>query len=113
VWRQIGGTWTVVRSVAAPPDHPWIDSPEPFVWSGRTYAIFVAMEGRTADLRTPSEVWIVSLDPASPSFAQRVCGAEVMERRDPEFWGGARPWAWYTQATGNQRILHRCEVPLP
>lgn len=105
--REDGGAWSELAVIPAPPAWPYVLSPEPFVWNGRSYISFLASrEADTAD-NAEATVWFVSLDD-NPLVLRRVSPADGQERKDPEPFlvPGAQPRIYWADLDGRQRWLH-------
>jgi hypothetical protein len=74
--------WTVVREVPPPPGG-LMQSPEPFVYAGRSY-MFMGMS--ISPNLFSSEIWIASIDPAQPVFKRISENTPLRSRGDPEFF---------------------------
>lgn len=113
VYRQVGGVWTPVHTIRPPGAFPFVVSPEPFEWNGRSYISFLASRGARNTDDGDAEVWIAALDPAVP-LLRRVSLTSVGVRKDPEaYTGGAQPWVYYTRVRANrQREIRRCDLGL-
>ncbi|MCB9681042.1 MAG: hypothetical protein H6733_06175 [Alphaproteobacteria bacterium] len=107
---QAGGTWTT-WDIRGPAGFPFIVSPEPFVYNGASYIVFVA----TRDYNTNSDghIYLARVEPGGLP-PRRVSGNGMKTRRDPEFFlTGTRPVVFYVEApNGAERILRRANTGL-
>jgi hypothetical protein len=88
--------WKAVLSYQAPEGNK-IWSPEPFVYSGRSF-IFMSNTAPRQNIRT--EVWIASADPANPLFRRITPSDPVVQRTDPEvFVTDMGPLIYYNSFT--------------
>jgi hypothetical protein len=113
VFREVGGEWTEWHTLRMPPGHPYVISPEPFVWDGRTYLSVLASKATRNFLSSSdSEVWVLSLDPARP-LAQRLSVDTGNPIKDPEpVVSGPVPRIYYTEHADGLRLTWRSEPPL-
>lgn len=90
--------WTLVNLIAMPPDRPYVWSPEPFVYNGRSYIFFVVSSSPNAsDLSVPTQIAITGIDPQKPSF-RMLTNDSINERvrMDPEYFITAHgPFIYY------------------
>lgn len=92
VYRQRAGVWLLVNTINAPDlasTTGRLYSPEPVVYKGRSY---VAMQ-LSAGLRfSPSDIWVVAVDPARPLARQvSIRSSSPRIRNEPE---------WYHDSSG-------------
>jgi hypothetical protein len=113
IYREVRGVWTPVKTITAPPGLPYIVSPEPLEWNGRSYISFLATTGARNFDNGLAQIWIASLDPRD-DFIRRVSDAPLVVRKDPEpFVGGVRPWVYYSKVLPDgRRQMRRCELGL-
>ncbi|MCB0689530.1 MAG: hypothetical protein KDC53_23485, partial [Saprospiraceae bacterium] len=94
VWRQdTNGNWidwTEIHSFI--PELPDLDSPEPFVYKGRSYLLITSRTALSQNLSTESVIWVATIDPSLPSdqkIEQQIISQEYMPnaisvKADPE-----------------------------
>ena len=113
VYRLQGGSWTPVKEIAGPPGFPFIISPEPLTWDGRSYVSFLASKGSVNLDNGEAQVWLAALSPADP-LIRLISAPNAVVRKDPEsYTAGARPWVYYSRILANgQRVIRRCELGL-
>lgn len=112
VYRQIAGTWTPTLTIPMPPGLPYVVSPEPFTYNGRSYVSYISSNKPLNSDNGEAVVWIATVDPTAP-FMRRISQATSVVRKDPEsYTGGARPFVYYTLADGGRSRLRRCELGL-
>jgi hypothetical protein len=110
VYRQIGRRWRKIHTIKPPSTRPYIYSPEPFVYNGKSYVSLVSLDN--LDKTGPADVWIAGIDP-TVSFYRQVSASTTMDRRDPEFFITARGgFIYYTDVAPNGSIIHRCDTGL-
>lgn len=119
VYRDDGaGGWIEHKVITMPPGYPFVVSPEPFTWDGRSYISFLASQGARNFDNGDSTVWVASIDPADP-YPRLISDPQPVERKDPEpYGGGAEPWIYYTELLpGGDREIRRTapgvDVPFP
>jgi hypothetical protein len=113
-WRRVGGVWQPQRQITMPPAFPFVISPEPFEWDGRSYVSFLASQEPLNSDNGRSVVYVATLIPQAGDAYRLISNSTPMIRKDPESYvGGARPWVYYTEVhPSGRRILHRCELGL-
>jgi hypothetical protein len=113
VWRRVGGVWVANRRITMPPAYPYVVSPEPFEFSGRSYVSYIASTEPLNSGNGRAVVYVASLIPGN-DVIRRVSDDGPMIRKDPEsYTGGVRPWIYYSEITATgQRLIHRCETGL-
>lgn len=93
VWRQdANGNWVIWTKIQSiDPEFPDIDSPEPFVYKGRSYVLLTSRTQISGNLDTKSFVWIQSIDPSLPIaeqvtrvVSQELIPGKVSAKADPE-----------------------------
>lgn len=82
-------TWQVYQRIRGTTDYPYIYSPEPFVYQGKSYIFFeLASAPHQLGKFAPSQIAMSGIDPNAPSF--RVLTGDVAPnlhaRRDPEYY---------------------------
>lgn len=106
------GGWVLHDTITGPPGHPFIVSPEPFVVGGQSYIAFLASKMPLNEHDGRSEVWVVDIDPDT-QWARRVSDGSVAVIKDPEpIVFGDQAFVYYSEAVGQRRVLHRCDVGL-
>lgn len=94
LYRKTGGQWAVAHTIKAP-RHLKIQSPEPFVYNGRSYAFMQMAAGGDS---FASEIWIANLDAANPLFRRVSDDGVFRARTDPEvFVTGRGPLLYYNR----------------
>jgi hypothetical protein len=112
LYRLTDGVWTPTYTVQAPPGVPYVVSPEPFTFGGRSYVSFVASQKPLNVDNGIAVVYVASLDPTAP-LLRRVSPATELIRKDPEVWtGGDRPWLYYSLVTDGISRVRVCELGL-
>lgn len=113
VWRHVGGAWVANRRITMPPAYPYVVSPEPFEYNGRSYVSYIASTEPLNSGNGRAVVYVASLIPGN-DVVRRVSDDSVMIRKDPEsYTGGVRPWIYYSEITASGlRLIHRCETGL-
>lgn len=94
VWRQDTNgkwiDWTEIHSFI--PELPDLDSPEPFVYKGRSYLLITSRTALSQNLSTESVIWVATIDPSLPSdqkIGQQIISQEyipdaISVKADPE-----------------------------
>ena len=109
IFRKVGEEWVNIYTIVPPSDKPFIGSPEPFVFAGKSYVSFTAAKQIIdrwpyAIPIGPTELWFAAVDPASPMFRRVDCRTPETRRIDPEpFITNQGPFIYYTEqdeATG-------------
>ncbi len=114
VYRLKRDKWSKIKTIApGGTAKPYYNSPEPFIYGGKSYLSFTANQLSALNGKSPSDVWIAATDPANP-LQRRVSDASAKTRSDPEsliLTGG--PVIYYVEITNTDlRILHRCTTGL-
>ncbi len=113
-------TWTLEAVIASPvPGKPFVKSPRPFVFEGKSYITFIVQPGPGRS--TAGEIWISDLEPdPGLRFMRKVSeGApnDTDVRFDPEtFLTTNGPIIYYTHVIGGVPVLRRAQtglVPAP
>ena len=93
--------WTLINTITAPSDVPYIATPEPFFHNGRTWLFMtLSRSKRASDVTVPTDLAITGIDPAKPSF-RRLTGKKspVRLRQDPEYFITANgPYLYFSRA---------------
>jgi hypothetical protein len=81
-------TWTEVVAIDAPPTLPYIWSPEPFVYNGKSYIFMqISSNPQASDFGTPTQIALTGVEPELPSFRMLTNDSSVRRvRMDPEFF---------------------------
>lgn len=85
IYRQIGGQWQRIYTIQ-PQSYHYIESPEPFVYNGKSYVFMVTKDNPDTTNRTdPSDVWIAGID-ANTRFYKQCSDSTKKVRKDPEYF---------------------------
>ncbi|HYP13722.1 MAG TPA: hypothetical protein VEQ63_07350 [Bryobacteraceae bacterium] len=115
------GEWEVYREIRSPdPNYPYLDSPEPIIFRGRSYVSFAAFQAQETDRILPSgssTIWIASID---GKFVRKVSvetrADYVTPKHEPEalaIRGGTRLVVYYNDGVvGGKRTLKVCQTGL-
>ncbi len=115
VYRQNDqGEWVQVETIApSATGYPFIISPEPFFYGGKSY---ISMQMSAADstaVNANSTVWFSTVNYGQrPDKYRQVSASTPLVRQDPEtFPGDTTIWEYYTERlkNGTHRI-HRCDT---
>ncbi|MFY9509692.1 MAG: hypothetical protein WAQ05_01790 [Rubrivivax sp.] len=106
LYRQLLGSdglrrWTVVKTVTAPAEVPYLATPEPFVHNGRTYVFMTLSSSKGAsDITVPTRLALTGIDPAVDDFRQLTdASSPVRLRQDPEYFITAQgPFLYFSRA---------------
>ncbi|WP_287131125.1 hypothetical protein [Candidatus Cyanaurora vandensis] len=113
MYRFLNGAWTRFNSLKPPSPRPYLLSPEPLVYGGKSYVFALASNGFKTSQREPSDVWLMAVDPANPLYRQVSNPDLVLVRADPEYFTTTLgPWIYYSQRQGSRRLTHRCSTGL-
>ncbi len=121
--------WVKFNQFVIPTNYPYILSPEPFVYKGKSYISLVASPvSQVQNRRYPSVVWIAGIDPNAPSFRQVSKGKDTSQRQginrnNPKafFLADGKPYIYYQEVTsttnsygvvGGTRVVHLCTTGL-
>lgn len=110
-------TWVLEVEIESPdPAKPYVGSPRPFVFEGKSYIVFMAESDPFAT--DEADIWIADLDPDPLTrFYRKVSGDEPGIRFDPEtFVTNNGPIIYYSQPGGSILNLRRAQtglVPTP
>jgi hypothetical protein len=109
-------TWERELSIESPsPDKPFIKSPRPFVFEGKSYIVFLVQPEPVTS--TSAEVWISDLNPEPEQrFMRRVSAADPADqdiRFDPEtFVTTNGPIIYYSHVRDGLVVLRRAQTGL-
>lgn len=105
--------WVQEVEIESPnPAKPFVGSPRPFVFEGKSYIVFMAeVDPITTD---DADVWIADLDPDPLTrFYRKVSNDEPGVRLDPEtFVTTNGPIIYYSKPSGNILTLRRAQTGL-
>jgi hypothetical protein len=93
--------WTLVKTVKAPTNVPYIATPEPFVHNGRTWIYMTLSSSKGAsDITVPTQLALTGIDPAVNSFRRLTDDTSpVRLRQDPEYFiTGQGPQLYFSRA---------------
>lgn len=93
-------SWVLVNTIAPPPGLPYIWSPEPFVYNGKSWVIMQATSTSALDDYTvPTQLAITGIDPAVPSMRLLTNdNATQRLRMDPEYFVTTQgPFIYYNR----------------
>ncbi len=113
IYRKIHGKWTQINTIQSPyPTRPYLSSPEPFVYRGKSYISLMTKDSLNRSGGT-ADIWVVGINPTAP-FYRQVSAPTPMNRRDPESFITAKgAFIYYTEVTSSNRmIIHRCATGL-
>ena len=96
---QGGVRWKVVNSITMPPDAPYINSPEPFVFDGRSWIFFTLSADPNFHDFAPSLIAMTGIVPGTPSLQLLTSATQPRRaRRDPEYFITANgPYIYYNR----------------
>ncbi len=93
--------WTLVKTIRAPDETPFIATPEPFIHNGKTYVYMTASSSkRASDVTVPTHLALTGIDPAVDDFRMLTNElSPVRLRQDPEYFITAQgPFLYFTRA---------------
>ncbi len=103
--------WQILYTIAPPARYPYVLSPEPFTYGGRSY-VFMQMSQSPVQNNSPADIWLSTIDPALP-FYRQVSDTTTLERRDPEYFIlQTGPVIYYTEVRSGIRVIHRAATGL-
>lgn len=130
IWRSsskslnpLDGTFKLMTTIAPPNTRPYCDSPEPFVYKGKSYVFFVRSETNVKGGDALGDVYIANIVPdgdGNSTFVRQVSDPKPAFRKDPEFFtydperltnpDGKYPlFIYYTETLKDRsKIIHRC-----
>jgi hypothetical protein len=115
VYRQIGGKWTLQRTLQVPVIPPpgsrlTVFSAEPFSFGGRSYFSFAITFGTA--YQNPSWIYVMSID---GTYVEQVSDASNVARIDPEyFYTDEQVFIYYyTVEKGGRRRLYLSKLAPP
>jgi hypothetical protein len=114
IYRLINNQWTKVKTLQPPSKYNSVDSPEPFVYNGKSYISMLTVKGPQGVPKRyeGAQVWIAGIEPEFV-FYRRLNSNVGNPINDPEpftLQGGA--FVYYTDATQNKAIIHRLDTGL-
>ncbi|WP_218081439.1 DUF7948 domain-containing protein [Anthocerotibacter panamensis] len=114
IYRNIGGTWTMVEALRPPSDYAHIQSPEPFFFQGTTYVSIQMAASVNVEANSVADIWYGKVTYGlSPAFYRRVSGNGALIRKDPETLIGANQvYEYYTEVLNGRQTIHRCTTGL-
>jgi len=78
--------WTWIQELRPPASGPFMWSPEPFVYNGKSYiSMTMSTTNQQQGFNVPAEVWLTDLDPIDPTYRRLSSDVEV-NRKDPEVY---------------------------
>ena len=92
IYQQVGNVWDLMYLIALPTSRPFVHSPEPFVYEGKSYILMVAADqlgsgGSFPGIPVgPTEIWIAGIDSAQPFFRRIDDPGYEANRLDPEIY---------------------------
>ena len=92
VYQQSGNVWDLIYSFVLPTTKPFVHSPEPFVYEGKSYILLVAADqlGSGGSFPGtpvgPTEIWLAGIDSAQPFFRRIDDPGYEANRLDPEIY---------------------------
>lgn len=94
-------SWKIIKRIHGTPDYPYVASPEPFVYQGKSWVFFeIAAAPRQLGDFAPSQIAISGIEPDVPSFRVLTedVGPDLHTRRDPEYYITANgPYLYYNR----------------
>ncbi|BAC92176.1 gll4235 [Gloeobacter violaceus PCC 7421] len=115
VYRKIDGVWTKIATVKPPSKGKFVQSPEPFVYNGKSYLIMASSNSPQSTTRTAlTDIWLAGIDSAAPFYYQCSDPSEKT-RKDPEvFITQSGPYLYYSAvpAPGESAVIYRCDTKL-
>jgi hypothetical protein len=105
IYRKLPGAdgilrWTVVNTIAMPSQIPYIWSPEPFLYKGRSFIFFqLSSSSQANDMSVPTQLAMTGVEPSLPSLRMLTNdNARRRVRMDPEHYITAQgPFIYYNR----------------
>ena len=81
-------SWQLSDMIAMPTSMPYIWSPEPFIFNGKSYVMFqISSSSQANDFSVPTQIAFTGINPAVPSFRMLTNDASTPRvRMDPEYY---------------------------
>lgn len=104
--------WTAVNVISMPATMPYVWSPEPFVYNGRSYIFFqLSSNSKANDMSVPTQIAMTGIDPLHPSFRMLTNDSENRRvRMDPEYFITANgPYIYYNRyipSTDDRKVIN-------
>ncbi len=112
VYRREGAGWVPHDRISGPPGLPFVISPEPVVFDGRSYIVFQASSSPRNSDNGSSQVWLVDIDPDT-YFGRPLTPEPVGPLKDPEpAVVGGRLVVYYTVVSDGDRVVYVAETGL-
>lgn len=95
-----GMAWTVVKTITTPAATPYVSSPEPFVYKGRSWVFFsLSADPNGRNFTQPSLIAMSGILPETDDLRLLTSATEPMRaRRDPEYFITANgPYIYYNR----------------
>ncbi|MCB1994307.1 MAG: hypothetical protein H6933_14810 [Burkholderiaceae bacterium] len=92
--------WTVVNTIQMPAKLPYVWSPEPFTYKGRSWLIFqLSSSPKANDMSVPTQIAMTGIDPLRPNFRMLSNDNSIRRvRMDPEYFITAQgPYVYYNR----------------
>ena len=92
IYQQDGSAWSLLYSITLPTTKPFVHSPEPFVYGGKSYILLVAADqlgsgGSFPGMPVgPTEIWVAGIDHLQPFFRRIDDPGYDANRLDPEIY---------------------------
>lgn len=95
-----GMAWTVVKTITMPAETPYVSSPEPFVYKGRSRVFFsLSADPNGRNFTQPSRIAMSGIIPGTDDLQMLTSATEPLRaRRDPEYFITANgPYIYYNR----------------
>lgn len=95
-----GMAWTVVKTITMPAETPYVSSPEPFVYKGRSWVFFsLSSDPNGRNFTQPSRIAMTGIIPEVDDLRMLTSATEpIRVRRDPEYFITANgPYLYYNR----------------
>jgi hypothetical protein len=92
-------TWQVTKRIQSTPDAPYIYSPEPFTYNGKSWIFFTVSSEQLDHNTAPSQLALSGIEPDVPTFRLLTTdGSDQHGRQDPEYYITANgPYIYYNR----------------
>lgn len=94
-------TWQVTKRIQSTPDVPYIYSPEPFAYDGKSWIFFTVSSVQLDQSTAPSQIALSGIEPDASTFRLLTTDASDKHgRQDPEYYVTANgPYVYYNRYT--------------
>lgn len=110
VYKKEQGVWSKIDTIRPPSSLPYIVSPEPFKWNGKSYIVMqmsLYPQNNHSNF-TPDEIWIASIEKNNRLY-RKISTTATHRKIDPEIYlTPTGPVIYYSEVRNGKYILHKC-----